>query len=722
MKKLLLFILITFSCSSGWTQHSFSCFVKDAATKENLQGVTAAVAGSTKAAASDSSGKIFISNLTAGNISVSFSSVGYQKQTLSFQLPQQNNSSPVIYLQKDVEHTEEEVIVTSSRTNSRIEDLPTKVEVLGSEEVGEENGIKPGNIASLLGDVAGIQIQQSSATTGNADARVQGLPGKYTQILRDGLPLFGGYSGSFSILQIPPSDLKQIEIIKGASSTLYGGGAIAGMINLVSKSPKLHTPEHAITINQSTLKESNFNIYLSNRKNKAGYTFFSGATYQRAVDVNKDGFSDVPDLTTVFFHPKLFFYPNTKQTVTVGYNLTYEDRNGGDMKVLHQTADALHRFFIKNKSLRNTIDAQWENKLNSTDLLIVKGTSSFFNRGITTSVFGMKASQLSYYTEASYLKKALHHNFVAGINVTGERFTKKQPDSSLFSNYNHRTIGMFVQDDWKLLQQFTMQAGVRWDNHSVYGNFILPRLSLLYKISNHFTSRLGGGLGYKTPSEFANDIDERHYGLIIPNSALEAERSTGCNWDINYKNVFNGWHITVNQMFYITEIKKPVVDVLWPNSSVTFYNAAKPVNTKGFETYAAATYDALEIYFGYTYTVAKQLYDAAHPNVSLSARNKFASVIAYEFSPRFRAGIEAAYTGKQYLDNGNTTAGYLFAAGMLRCDIKNISFVLNCENLFDYRQTNKETIFTGPVTNPVFKQIWAPLDGRVINLSAKINF
>jgi outer membrane receptor for ferrienterochelin and colicins len=576
-----------------------------------------------------------------------------------------------------------------------------------------------------LGDVAGIQIQQSSATTGNADARVQGLPGKYTQILKDGLPLFGGYSGSFSILQIPPSDLKQIEIIKGASSTLYGGGAIAGIINLVSKSPKLNFPEKAITINQSTLKESNINAYFSNRKNKVGYTFFTGATYQRAVDVNKDGFSDVPDLTTVFFHPKLFFYPNKKQTITLGYNLTYEDRTGGDMQVLHQTKDNLHQFFIQNKSLRNTVDGEWETKLNEKDRLTVKGTTSFFNRNIASNVFGMKANQTSFFTEVSYLKKLAKHTIVSGINFTGEKFVKKLPDSTQFNNYNQKTIGFFIQDDWKISPKFTAQTGFRLDYNNDYGTFALPRLSLLYKINHNFTTRLGGGLGYKIPSLFASDIDERDYPKVqhlIADPKLFAEKSSGANWDINYKNVIDNWHITINQMFYVTEITKPLVFVTQPSGIIKPYSASKPLNTKGFETYVAATKDELEIYFGYTYTVAKQLYSASLPNVSLSARNKFATVIAYEFSEKFRAGVEASYTGKQYLDNGTTTQPYLFAAAMMRYNLKNISFVLNCENLFDYRQSRKETVVLPPYTNPSFKQIWGPLDGRVINLSAKISW
>ncbi len=704
-----------------FSQNNFGCFIKDAVTKEVLIGVTATINGSNKATASDSSGRVSFKDIAPRELRITFSFVGYEDQTVVFQIPQADMEQ-IIYLQKAAVETEEAVIITSSRTNSRIEDLPTKVEVLGSEEVDEEAGTIPGNIASLLGDIAGIQNQRTSGTTGSIDLRVQGLPGKYTQILRDGLPLFGGYSGSFSVLQIPPLDLKQVEIIKGASSTLYGGGAIAGMINLISKTPKINDPQHSVLVNYSTLKEFNLNTFHSRRNKTTGYTFFAGTTLQRAVDVNKDGFSDVPDLKNFFFHPKLFLYPNEKNTLTLEYDGTFEDRNGGDIQVLHQTKDNIHQFFIQNKSFRNSIAGTWENKLNKTDELNFKGLLSFFNRDINTNVFGMKAYQQTYFTELSYLKKWDKHTLVSGINVSGESFGKRSPDSSGINPYANTTLGVFMQDDWKITQKLTAQTGLRFDYNSMYDPVLLPRISILYKINSHFTSRLGGGMGYKIPSVFSNDIDERElpgHNLV---AGILTERSYGANWDINFKQKINDWNITINQMFYVTQIDRSLISQRNGNIRYDYINAGRPLNTKGFETYVAVMHGGLEMYLGYTYTIAKQLFEPLQPFVPLSAKSKFAAVISNEFSKRFRACIEASYTGKQYLDNGTKTPGYLVAAGMVRYDIKNISLVLNCENIFDYRQTRKETIVYGNMTNPSFKQIWGPVDGRVANFSVRVNF
>jgi outer membrane receptor for ferrienterochelin and colicins len=719
IKNILFLFFILFSVNT-FAQNNFSCIVKYAKDSTILQGVTANIVGTKRGVVADSLGKITFKNISIGTIKIEFTYVGLQTKTLIFSVPQKEELF-VVYL-ADAENTSETIIISSSRTNSRIEDLPTKVEVLGSEEVDEEASTIPGNIASLLGDIAGIQNQRTSGTTGSIDLRVQGLPGKYTQILRDGLPLFGGYSGSFSVLQIPPLDLKQVEIIKGASSTLYGGGAIAGMINLISKTPQLNTPQRSVLLNHSTLNETNINSFFSNRKNKIGYTFFVGTTLQKAVDVNKDGFSDVPDLTSFFLHPKIFFYPNAKNTVTLEYDGTFENRTGGDMQVLHATKDNQHQFFIQNKSLRNSVAATWQNKINPTAELNFKGLLSFFNRDIVSNVFGMKAFQQSFFTELSYLKKWNKHTLVSGINISGETFTKKSPDSSGINEYSNTTLGGFMQDDWKVTPKLTAQTGIRFDYNNAYKPVVLPRLSLLYKINTQFTTRLGGGLGYKAPSVFTNDVDERELRNHNLAPSIVAEKSYGINWDINYKRRVDEWNITINQMFYVTQINHPVIANVNGGINYDYINASKPLNTKGFETYVAAIHDGLELYLGYTYTIAKQLYNPIQPFVPLSARSKFAAVISNEFSDRLRACIEASYTGKQYLDNGTKTPGYLIAAGMVRYDIKKVSLVLNCENIFDYRQTRKENIVYGSIINPSFKQIWAPVDGRVVNLSARINF
>ncbi|MEI8111293.1 MAG: TonB-dependent receptor [Chitinophagia bacterium] len=692
--------------------------IKDANTGKGIGGATVMNVGTKKGIQADSLGN-FIINAT-GNLKLSFSATGYAN--LDTTIVPGTNSTIQIALMAAAEELEEVVIVSSSRTNSRIEDLPTKVEVLGSEEVHEENGIKPGNIASLLGDIAGIQIQQTNAATGNADMRIQGLQGKYTQILRDGMPLFGGYSGSFSILQIPPLDLQQIELVKGAASTLYGGGAIAGMLNLISKKPKLGKPEASFTLNRSTLLENNANLFFSGRNKKTGYTFFAGGTLQDPVDVNKDGFSDVPSVKSVFIHPRFFLYGSETSTVILGYTLNYEGRNGGDMQALNKSASPANAFFIQNKSWRNTADIVWEKKLAGNAQLTTKASTSFFNRDVLTNSFGMSGKQLIWYTEIAYSNKTEHHNYVMGINFNGDEFTKKLPDSTLLQNEKNNTIGFFAQDDWKFFTKFTLQTGLRVDVHNNYGTYFLPRLSLMYKANQQVTMRIGGGLGYKTPSLFNTEVDERQYRYIVGyKTGTTAERSYGANFDINYKTAIDGWNLTFNQTFFYNRIDKPIILESLPTILFTpvyrYENQQEPLETAGFETYIAAHKNALELYLGYVYTNAKRKYNPAQPNLPLIARNKLATVIAYEFSNHFRAGVEASYTGKQFLDNGQSTTPYVFAALMMRYNIGKTSLVLNCENLFDYRQNKNNQVVFPPVNNPYFPEIWAPLDGRVVNLS-----
>ena len=105
----------------------------------------------------------------------------------------------------------------------------------------------------------------------------------------------------------------------------------------------------------------------------------------------------------------------------------------------------------------------------------------------------MKAKQFSYYTEASYVKKTSKHDLVAGLNFNGENLKKGLPDSTLITNYYFFTLGMFVQDDWRIDPKLIIESGLRSDFHNQYGTFVLPRISLLYKINQVITMRPPGG-------------------------------------------------------------------------------------------------------------------------------------------------------------------------------------------------------------------------------------
>jgi len=673
----------------------------------------------------DSTGYFKTSLLKQNKISIHITAIGFESIDTSLEITKDIYVS--FYMHEKIDALEEVIIVSSSRNNSRIEDLPTKIEVLGAEELHEENQIKPGNIASLLGDIAGIQIQQTNAATANADMRIQGLQGKYTQILRDGMTLFGGFSGSFGILQIPPLDVQQVELIKGASSTLYGGGAIAGMLNIISKRPKNGASEKNITLNYSTLQEKNINLFFSGRNKKTGYTLFAGGNLQPAIDVNKDGFSDVPKTNSLFIHPRFFNYINPKETLIIGYTFSKENRKGGDMLVLDNKSSSLHQFFNGSDSYRNGVDLTYENKFSENERIEVKANINAFNRKIETNTFGMNAIQSMWYSEFAYSKNIGNNKLIVGANFNGDDFSKSFPDSSLLPSEKNSTAGIFGQIDFKPTTKTTIQTGLRIDETKNYGTFILPRISVMYKPNHAWTLRASSGLGYKPPTLFNNEIDERDYKYIKGYAAnIVSEKSFGYNADANYKTHVNDWSITLNQTFFYTQINKPTslyyqYGFIGTRPLFAYYvNEDKPLTTKGFETYIAANKDALEIYLGYVYTDAKRTYNTYYPTLPLIAKHKIATVVAYEFSEKLRAGIEAAYTGKQTLDNGTQTIDYVFAAAMVRYGIGKVSFVLNIENIFDYRQNKNNQVVFPPYTNPSFPEIWAPLDGRVVNLSMLI--
>ncbi len=615
------------------------------------------------------------------------------------------------------------LVVSSTRTGESLENSTIRVEVLGSEEMQEESLVKPGSVASILGDVSGVQVQQSSAASGNTNVRILGLDGKYTQLLRDGMPIYDGFSGGFGVLSIQPLDLQQLELIKGSSSTLYGGGAIGGLINFISRKPA-YQPEASFILNQSTRNETNVNAWLAARSRHWGYTLFLGQTWQHQVDVNHDGLSELPQLNSTVIHPTLFCYPSNKTIISLGWSGSFEKRKGGDMIAIgnHNVPD--HPYFENNDLERNTVALISETRLSPRYVLHAKGTYSSFRRMIGTNTEFFRGKQANVYGEVSANAKLKRHIVVAGVNITGDYFRPSVETPAQVGNVKHTSLGLFMQDTWSPVNDLRLETGLRIDRQCEYGTFVLPRVALLYKPGRSWGVRAGYGLGYKTPNPLTPQIRDYDVFAIRPLPAdIRAESSAGINIEVNYKVTWGEDNsLLINHAFFYTGIRHAVIGEEQANGDLAFSNAGRRIITRGTDTYVQLKIDDLEFYLGYTFTDARRRYLASDQFMPLTPKNRAASTLVYEPDEAWRFGVEASWNSRQTRDDDNDIRGYCFMAAMISRKIgKKISVVLNVENLLDQRQSRYESLYTGSIATPLFRVIGTPLDGRVFNVAVRLS-
>ena len=491
MKKILALLFILISSTQLFAQNTFNAVLKNIKNSEILAGFSVRVKGTTNSSISDSTGLVQINNIANGAQIIVVSGTGYAEKEIKITFPQ--NDTVNILLEEEAEDLEEIKVVTSTRSSRNIKDIPTRIEGIPAADLDEKSVMQPGNIKMLVSEIAGVQTQQTSQVSGSSSIRIQGLEGKYTQLLQDGFPLYSGLASGLSVLQIPPLNLKRVEVIKGATSTLYGGGAIAGLINLITKVPTAQR-EISFLANTNQTNALDLSAFYGEKYKKTGVTFFASSNAQKAYDANKDGFSDIPEYTRYSFSPKFFYYPTDKTTLSIGVNAGFEKRIGGDMIAINNKSDALHTFYETNNSNRYSTQALFEKKFLNTNILTVKNSIAFFNRKIERKTYIFDGRQTATFSEINLLIPREKSEWNVGANYVSDNF-KQTNITAAKLNYNNTAFGLFAQNNLKVSEKFIAESGLRLDVTNRNQAFVLPRLSLLYKITSNLTSRIGGGLG-----------------------------------------------------------------------------------------------------------------------------------------------------------------------------------------------------------------------------------
>ena len=166
------------SCTFGYSQNTLKVIVKDSKTQENLIGVSVQVQESTVSGITDNSGTLELNSIKDGEQKITFSILGYEDFLLKVNFPRQNDTVLSVELSSADEEELDEVIVQSTRTSRTIRNTPTRIESIDAEELDEKANMKPANVSMVLHESTGLQVQQTSATSGNASIRVQGLDGR----------------------------------------------------------------------------------------------------------------------------------------------------------------------------------------------------------------------------------------------------------------------------------------------------------------------------------------------------------------------------------------------------------------------------------------------------------------------------------------------------------------------------------------------------------------
>lgn len=610
---------------------------------------------------------------------------------------------------------EEHVIVTATRTGGRIDDQPTRVEVLEREEIEEKMLMTPGDIVMMLNEMGGMRVQATAPSMGAATVRIQGMRGRYTRVLFDGVPLAGQQVGGLGLLQIPPMDLGQVEVIKGVASALYGAGAMGGVINLVARRPGDDASQEFL-FNQSTVGTTDGIGFFGRRLSPhVSATLLAGGHHQIKNDIDDDGWYDLAGYTRGVIRPRIFWDDGQGRNGWATLGFTREDRDGGVVV----DGDPLARRFGHPESLdtmRLDFGGAYQEVVRDSLLLSGRVAATLQRHDHLFGSMTESDRHTNVFAEASVRGARGRHTWVGGVAFERESFDPLQVPRFA---YFHRVPGVFAQDDIAWNDWLTISASARLDLHHTYGAFFSPRVSALIK-RDGWTSRVSAGTGYFASTPLTEETEAAGLSRLQMAEPLEAE--TGRSFSIDVTRLVG--HVSMTGTVFGSWIQHAIQ--VERETAYTIANASGSMRNAGFEyvaTYRAAPFAVTGTY---AFVSAREHKGARRVESPLMPAHSLGLVGMWEREP-FRVGVEYYLTGAQRLEANpyrDRSKPYSIFGALAERTFGRYRVFLNAENLTNMRQTKFDRLVlpAQAVDGRWTVDAWAPLDGRTFNAGVRVLF
>ncbi len=714
-------LLMVMASSSLAQKGQISGVVLDSLSLEPLVGTNILLVGTKIGTTTNRTGEFRLNELDPTRYVMRVSFVGYGRAERTVIVSPYDSIRVQILL--NPEHIESPVVVvTGTRTLRSIDDVPVRVEAIPEEEIEEKLLMTPSSVAMLLNESTGMRVQTTSAAASTANLRIHGMSGRYTQILADGIPSLGGLSAGLSLTQLVPLDLRQVEVLKGATSSLYGADAIAGVVNFLPKLPG-EISETSLLLNGTTQKGFDAAGYYSERFGETGLSILASYNRQARYDVDGDGFADVAQFERTTLTPRLLHQVSDKVTIRTALGLMHENRIGGAMNEEMIPGASSHPYTERIST--NRVDASshiaWSPSEDRT--LSVKLALLHSERDASFGITPFHATQDVFFSDAQFSLDLSAHQLLFGSSLRVDNFDDRTPGISPLRSSRSSVSSIFFQDEFPLLPALTFLVSGRLDFHDPLGTFFVPRFSLMYRPLSSLTFRLGAGTGYKEPTIFVEEAEEIGFRNVRPLRNVRAEKARSTSFDLNWRSIVGSLTMDWNSALFFTHLDHALLadedslqtDVLY------LRNATGPTRSVGGEVSARLSYDDFKVSLGYTYVYATEGDKAQTSEIELNPRHSFGVVVVWEkHKEQLKIGLENYWTGRQRVPRNpfRTTTPSSWITGLIaEKGFGNFRVFINLENIFDTRQTKYEPIFVGDLSagNIRTLPVYGPLEGRVIN-------
>jgi iron complex outermembrane receptor protein len=610
-----------------------------------------------------------------------------------------------------------DVKISATRTERLAGETPIRVEVVDEMEVDEKTLMSPSGIGMLLNETPGLRVQATAPGLGTGSVRILGLPGNYTVMLADGLPLYGGSSSALGPLDISPVDLQRVEIIKGAASSLYGAQALGGVINLVSKPP---TGKNEILLNRRTLGVTDAATWLSRRFGTGtGLSLLAAGTVQSPVDVDRDGWADQskterwnvrPRFTAVDARGRSLF-------VTAGYG--YDNRVGGTLNGAVAPDGLPFREALQSR--RADVGATARVPLQGSGSLSLRFAYANSSR---RRDFGPGESENDG-TSTGLLE--LTRSFESGTHITvvGSALQLDDYSNALNSVFDHRwyTPGLFATTE-RDAGPVTISASARADAHPDAGVQVTERLAVLTKPAEGWSVRASVGTGFAAASATTEETEATGLRSIRSGGSLRPEKSVSATLDVNGE--LAGAELLVT--LYGSQIAAVVHMAELPGfvGVATLRNANVDTRIGGVEALAVWRFSGGKFIatYGYANGSRPDAITSLREAMPMLPRHRVGADLMLEKPGVYRMGLEGTWYGEQALDDDpyrTMSKPYLYAMAIAARQFGSLEVVVNFENLLNVRQTDTDPLLrrTRGMAGRWTTDAWAPLEGFMANVALR---